>query len=300
MRMRWLVVAVACLSARPAEACTCGGAPQVLSPADGATDVPTNVVPVIDDVASYQQTVALTLREDGATTEVGVPFDVFTSALGTSGFVVGRPGELAPLTTYVLSLGVGGFVTSTRFTTGTARDDAPPSFAGLTGFVPEQQEYPAPALRECVNSCVLRVDGRVNRIRLQHGAGEGVIWYRLQVREAEAAAPFYEAALEVGATDLIRPFVCGTQPPVLDPDRSYCARLTAHDAAGNTAGGEVEVCTATETCTARDVDCLPVEECVPAKHGGCAIARGSGAGACRLGPAILAVLAVLRRRGRRG
>ena len=295
MPMRWLVVAVACLPARPAEACSCGVIPHVLSPADGATGVPTNAIVVVDDVLPADG-LFVSLQADGASAPLAVAYELF-AAPSAPGLLVARAGELDPMTAYAFSFGIGSEVLTTRFTTGLERDATPPPYAGLSAFTPEQQAYPAPALSMCQSSCVEAVDGMVNRLRLQHLPGDGVIWYRLEVRRADAAAPFYDVPLTVDEVELIRPFECATRAPVLEGDGAYCARLTAYDAAGNAAGGDVEVCHETVTCKARDVDCAPVDECVPVDGCGCALRPGTPAGGSGL---LLLALAVLRRRGRRG
>ena len=235
--------------------CTCFGA-EILWPLDGATDVPLNTQIVAQHV---HEGVSIVLE-----TEDGTPVPLSTETHATI-TVATTPG-LDPGTTYVF--GVVSELSpppGRRFITGDAPDNDPPVFGGLTSFATEAQLYDTCA------TCAISQDGRVSRIRLDHAPVSDAVRFELAVRRVGEAEAFSLMGLPPDHPSAFGHFRCGTIAPTLEPGASYCGRLSAFDAAGNAAGGDVEMCSETPECGMNDdLTCRPRDdECLPVAKGGC-------------------------------
>jgi hypothetical protein len=146
-------------SPRPAAACSCGYPEPIVSPPDGATDVPVNATIFIGAyVPSALQRATLIDVATGATV------DATQGDLGDQ--VTLRPtAPLAAGTTYRVSFDndlQGPY--ETTFTTGSGVDDVAPTWAGLTGATLSALPYPGPD--GCENSCISPTDGWYRKIQL--------------------------------------------------------------------------------------------------------------------------------------
>lgn len=272
----------------PASACSCQP-PQPVTPQDGAAGVPRNAVVVVK--TSEREEVGLLHAGDP------VPVEVELSSPARDGVVsVLRPLELLEAgATYQVH--IGGSVASS-FTVGPAIDDQAPSFGGLRDLAVTRFR----ALDGCQSSCWSLEDG-TNRILLEHAAVPDDVAYALyQVRTQDADAPFFERLVPRESWDDLREMTSDlcqpAESPPLEEDTTYCVRLTVFDQAGNPAGGEREVCGATDTCRFRDcpdVTADAVCEGTPAgDRGGCSAARGDAPVAL----VLLTLVALSRQRAR--
>jgi hypothetical protein len=282
MRALVLVVLPLLLEARPAEACSCASEPPVTSPANGAAGVPRNANILVRDAAGTVE-----LRE--AETDAVV---AMTATRRGSTYVGVPDAPLAANTTYRLTLeGTFGTSSTTTFSTSDAMDLEPPAFAGLTSLSPETMTYP---ISSCYNSCVEAGGGHISRLHLAlSDIPADAVLLTLQLSQAGVTG-WREITLDRERPDYLGFTTCESRAPVLDPEGEYCARVIAYDIAGNRAGDDVEVCTATKRCAPKgfegaDNDCTPSTACE--SEGGCQATRS---------PSWLALagLALLRRRRR--
>lgn len=290
-------VSIVATPSRDASACSCALEAPRISPADGAVDVPINARVFMS--FGFQQTVAVELREVGTGTVV--PLTVESHERFTGMWLSAAPTvALAPNTTYEVVVD-SQVPTRSTFLTGDGTDLTPPAFDGLVSLAPETMRYPIENAEGgfCFDSCV-EGTGHISRLRLgfaEPPAEAALVTFTLLrdgavVDELAMPSNFNEPAGHVLGFS-----TCERRSPVLEPGASYCGRLTAYDAAGNTAGGTVEVCAVAEACVPvlADNGCTPSDRCDLGAEGGCAGTRSGQTGA----GLVLVVLAIaFRRRGR--
>jgi len=275
-----LAVALALVAdVRPASACICPGIFAIVSPRDGATDVPRNAIVI----ARYDSGAGRIVVRDAVGIEVPTRLDV-QPARRPSTMVFAVPlSPLAANTTYTAvledELRSDAVVT---FATGDDEDHIPPTFAGISSFTPETMKYP---IESCISSCVVEpLSGQISRIdlgfpELPPDAAHAAVRIRGPGASEELPLSLYEPHRLGFET-------CDTSSPPLDPGGEYCASIVIYDSAGNRAGENVEICAAAASCKplARGVDfprnCEPTDECVPIESGpggdGCAVVHGNG------------------------
>jgi len=92
--------------------------------------------------------------------------------------------------------------------------------------------------------------------------------------------------------------ICGPQPPAIEVGETYCVTITAHDIAGNPAGGTAEACATAKACEPTQylrAQCIEVES----SSGGCSAAAGrETSGATTLLLLLALALASCRRSSR--
>ena len=299
-----LALAALVFDARSAEACTCAGYTGPVSPPDAATGVPTNAVLLFD--TALEPVTAVTLTAPDAT-DVTLMMELHGSLL------IARPmSTLAPSSVYTVSATVAGTVQTTRFTTGAGADSTAPTFPGVTAIGPELMQFTTatgPGGQGCFACDVhYAADDRLSRIRFTFPdppADAVVLGVEIHIQGETSALAEFGLAPGAFADRLIGFRGCGPLSPDLQDGVTYCARVTAYDAAGNSAGGAAEACAAPMACAAQlDGMCEPVDACLPVdpnpgsgsdqatgtQTGGCASSSGAG-----LVLVLLALAPVVRR-----
>jgi hypothetical protein len=269
--VRVVVAGLAALAAfvahgQPSHACTCGERLIQTVPADGATGVPRNAVPVVrlDDP---QPTDRLFVRER----DTGVEVPVVVEERQYHEFMVLanlRPvALLSASTAYELVLESPTWFepaprTIATFITADQVDSEPPPFEGLAGFVGETTE-----ISGCYNSCAQTYGWSFLRLRLDYGQPADAAYYVLEVRHRTdlypatwrvlIPHPWYD--MHVLESETCAP----AQPPPMIAGEPYCMRLAAYDLAGNSLGGDVERCAGAVACELQlDDNCWPLPECI--------------------------------------
>jgi hypothetical protein len=290
-----LVLLALVAAERPAHACSCDGSPIVLSPRADATDVPRNArLAIYVPYTTGEDAPEVVLREAATGAEVALSIESMPQGNTGERILFATPdAPLAAGTVYEIALPSPFGEHTHSFTVGDALDETPPAFAGLAGF--EAHSYPYPGPGGCYNSCVAYRD-RFSRLELDYeGPGADTAFLLLEVRLQGQFTPAHVIPFPWGSRDHVGSFSCSPALPRLEPGQTYCARLWAHDAAGNVAGGDAPVCAVAATC--RNVpndDCVPERGCT--RPGGCAVAPGpatpgSGAGVLLLAGLMLVLAA---------
>jgi hypothetical protein len=252
------------VQSQPAEACTCAPVRPAISPRDGAVEVPTDAVVF---VATDLGLPAVELRTlDGA--RVPLTIEPHLRQTDNGAFVKATPArELAPNTTYELVVEWAYGVDRSRFTTGLHCDPPPVEFTGLRGMSPEVMQYPVlrPDGNPCFDPCVEHSD-HVSRIRLDFDRPRDAALVVLTLTRDDGTLVDEFALPERDTDDYVLGFqTCEVRSPRLSADTGYCGRITAYDMRGTPIGGDVEVCTSTETCAPAlsGFACIPSDRCDP-------------------------------------
>jgi hypothetical protein len=284
-------------AARPAAACTCDGAPVVLSPQPAATGVPRNVRLALYYFFPDYGGPALALRELGTGVEIPLTIE---AVLHGSLIVFAQPDELlAAGAEYEIIVPPSLFHERvTTFTVGDTLDESPPAFAGLAALAAHTYQFPNPD--GCFLGCISGGD-RLSRLELTYDLpGADTAFLMLEVRHHDDLGPSHLVPFPWGPQEYVEGMDCWPAIPRLEPGETYCARLLAYDAAGNVAGADAEVCAVARSCAN-----IPDEHCIPERgcrrEGGCAAAPGSraaGSGAALVALAGVVLLAARRRSGR--
>ena len=302
MRSLLLFAIVSLLEARHADACECAFPQEPISPANAATEVPLNAVLFFD--TTLLPASQITLSPAVAVT---------TQQHGT--YLVAKPSaQLAAHTTYTVSWVVEGMTQHSTFTTGNATLTTPPAFPGIASIAPETMEMPSTMTSSggvCGTCGIVSANGRISRIHLDFPDPPGaVVLLDLQVvPDGDAPPLLLEAGMkpEWLSDRLLGFHSCVPTAPALDPGASYCVRVTAFDAAGNSAGGDKVACSAAAICEPMldQTSCAPADACNPmgmgpgsdpgngVAHGGCDSAPGAGVALL-----LLALLPLLARANR--
>lgn len=262
--MRWLpaaaLAALAALAAeRPADACSCVPGPWIVYPAEGASTVPRNALVVVQ---GYVDVPTISLRDVATGAEVVATSEITQPARSQRWTAIVRPAALEAETRYAVTAGA----TSREFLTGSAVDEEPPAFAGLSDFTPEVMLYDGMG---CIGgTCVVTADGGYfTRVYLdfQEPPPDAPL-LRLDILRADgmvAGTSHFTRLVHNWDGHRLETTECDPQPPPLLPDEPYCARLVAIDGAGNEAGAAAQVCATTRTCPfAIDDGCWPAEGCL--------------------------------------
>lgn len=297
--MRWiLALAAVALAPRPARACECAAPTGPVSPADGATGLPTNAALLID--TSIEPVTSVTLTAPGGAQVALIPEP-------HGGFLIERPAApLQPNTTYTVTTTRATAITST-FTTGSTSDSTPPSFAGASNVSLEVMDPVATGSNGtgCVNCAVrYQADGTNTRIHFTFPnppPDAAMLWVELTIPGDEH--PLIDVAFPPSQWNGTIDFHanCQVPAPQLTVGSSYCAQVLAIDAAGNSAGSAQPCATATECAAAFDTaTCEPSPTCTPILPGDTITTNHSGGG-CASAPGaapflIVLALAFLRRR----
>lgn len=299
------------LAPQRADACSCAPVEPIISPANGAKNVPTDAAIIVSnrlgeprvELSKGDLSIPLTIEPHRRVTDVGA-------------YVIARPAALEPDTTYVVTITWEYGVTKTRFTTGTSCDHAPAEFAGLASMSPEVMAYPVfREGRPCLDPCVEHTD-HVSRLRLAYDRPKDAALVALTLKREDGTL-VDEIALPEGQ-DTLGFTTCEVRSPVLDDDTTYCATVTAYDVSGRALGGDVEVCASTATCAPKlpEYGCMPSDACdappvasadsdgeampertaAPAESGGCSSTTAAGGTLTLL--SILVPALVPRRRRR--
>jgi uncharacterized protein (TIGR03382 family) len=238
---------------RPAQACSCGS-PIMLSPTPEATGVPRNArLAIYFSYGVGEEVPAFALRGAG-----GAEVAITVQAERLARIVFIQPdAPLAAGAAHELDLPGG---TTISFTTGDALDETAPAFAGLAGL--EAHDYPYPGPGGCHNSCASG-GNRYSRLELAYDPpGADTAFLLLEVWREGEATPSQRIPLAWRPWAHIDTIACGPAISPLAPGETYCARLLAHDAAGNVAGAGAEVCAPVESCAnVPDDNCLPERGC---------------------------------------
>lgn len=298
-----LVAAVLALLARsrPADACSCGLNPTPLSPRPAQTAVPTNAVLFFD---------TLLASPSGVTISGGVTYTTETH----HGYVILRPtSPLAPNTTYTVTGTTAADPWSMTFTTGAGADTTAPTFAGISAIAPEYMQLtPASTGQGCANCAVhYSADHEVSRIHFAYpdpSPDTALLGVEIYIPGDSNPLVEYLGTPAQLANRLLDFQGCAPIAPDLNDGVTYCARITAYDAAGNPAGAAAESCAMPTSC-APDFDqatCSPTFTCLPGDNGSDPVTDPPGAshaGGCSTSPgsasAALLVLATAASRRRR-
>lgn len=251
------------LHSRPADACTCPAIAGPVSPRDAATGVPTNAVLFFDTHLQSVDAITLTASDTSQVTLMLEP---------SGGMLIARPATtLAPNATYAVSTTVAGQVLTTTFTTGTGPDTAAPSFPGVTSLGPEFMQFTTatgPTGQGCF-ACDTHyaADDRLSRIHFTFpDPPPDTVMLGVEISMQGDSSPLAQFGLAPAAfaDRLIGSSGCGPSSPELHDGVTYCARVTAYDAAGNAAGSSAEACATPMACAAQlDATCEPLEACLP-------------------------------------
>lgn len=294
-------LALAAAAPRPAEACSCAPQSPFVTPEPGATNVPRNAIVAVL-VYGGTSPEALQIQEAATGASIAVDVEVMDHAAGyVTRLLIARPREpLAPATEYRITIGE-----QATFTTGDALDIDAPVFAGLSALKADTTAYDGDS--GCFSTCIEPMNERVQAIELSFpDPGSDVAFMTLALRREGEASPFTMAPLrrrEGGFVSSLGFHLCDpVLSPSLEPGQVYCGRLTAYDAAGNTAGEGPEICATASTCATNLVDpeCWP-EDTSCDGHGlpGCVVQAGQPGGWPAALIAALACLMMLDRRARR-
>ena len=247
----------------PAEACTCAPVRPAISPRDGAVEVPTDAVVFIATDLGLPEVQLRAL--DG--TRIPLTIEPHLRQTDNGAFVKATPANLAPNTTYELTVEWAYGIETSRFTTGLDSDPPAVEFTGLKGMSPEVMQYPV--MREdghpCFDPCVEH-SGHVSRIRLDFDRPAEAALVVFTLTRADGTLVDEFALADRDTDDYVLGFqTCEQRSPRLEPDTGYCGRITAYDLRGTPIGGDVEVCTGTDTCAPAlsGFACIPSDRCDP-------------------------------------
>ena len=279
-----------------AAACSCE-APGMLVPTPGAVGVPLDVRVVVAQSDGYLpagSSFDLRRADDGSPVELEVAPWTERVANIEGGWVATPAGPLGPETEYELHVldgeGVSAHVVG-RFTTGTATSGPLPAFGGVSAVSVRRHRRSD----GCYDSCWARQDG-TDEVILEHGplpAGIAYAVVEIGPEDGGPASLFIRPADEEATRTVVSSDYCAQrQMPLLEPDRTYCARMRVLDHAGNSTATGARVCEAAETCAIRD--------CGRPRDGTCAQSGCSAAGPVGgTGAALLLLGALLLARGGR-
>ncbi len=303
MKILLLALVALVVHTRPADACTCAGITGPVSPEDTATGVPTNTVLFFN--SGIEPVSAVTL-----TAPAGTPVALMMETHGS--LLIAQPmATLAPNTTYTVSTTVPSQVLTTTFTTGAGPDTTAPAFPGVMAIAPEFMQFTSvtgPTGQGC-SACDVHyaADDRVSRIHFTFPdppANTVMLGVEIYIPGDSNLLEQFGLTPAAFADRLLDFRGCGPLAPELREGVTYCARVTAYDAAGNAAGTAAEACATPTACAAQlDATCEPVDACLPTDDntgsgsdqttthtGGCASSSGAG-----LLLALLAFASLLRR-----
>ena len=264
------VAAIALLTApRPADACSCY-VPVTISPANGATEVPTNAVFVITSGWSDPTTARLAGPDGTHALETTLVYE------GIQRLELVQPGEpLAPSTDYLLTV---GFETI-AFRTAAGADTEPPAPAELGELAIAHARSAGPGW-SC-GSEHLDIDLAITLPPDAVAAEIFVEGFEQQFHHV-VAAELIGSPLGGSNEDCTRNFP-------LEGGDQVCFEVRARDQAGNLAAA-TERCTTVTACADReDGDSSDLAGCEPAPPG---LSSSAGCGATPEPPAALALLLV--------
>lgn len=242
----------------------------ILSPRDGAVDVPLNARLFVLDGDSGQP-LGLRTRDGGAEVALAV-VDVTPGSRSYASWITRPVAPLAPETAYEITQAEGGDThVRATFTTGTATDTIAAAFAGAAGVTATRWRAEAGSY----DSCWGIADGE-DTIEIAHPAvPDDAVGVAIDVRLDDEATPSWRALRPVplssgdrGASSLLRSGYCDYlgSPALADAARA-CVRTTAFDLAGNQVADTAEACTTVRTCGfSDDGSCAS-----PPGAGGCAV-----------------------------
>jgi hypothetical protein len=260
-----VVLMVLLLEVERAAACSCPQ-PEITSPLPDATDVPLNAALVVEYHVGF---FGLALRN--AATQAVVPLELEPfGPYGWNQFAVARPtANLEPNTRYEVVSGATYPLSS--FTTGETIDTTPPGPHELRSMTARNIEAVGAGCFDCNRTD--HVD-----IRLQYTRDSDVVFstYELYPQDDPGSA-----IVAIQNSNFPEYAFCTALVPPVDASKTYCARVTVYDIAGNTSVSN-EVCTQPEECKLVDTkDCRKERECKPASSaapggGGCTTGGTSG------------------------
>lgn len=246
--------------------CTCLFACYNFDPAPGATDVPLNQRPRIvfrpETCLVAVGVSQLRFLDADGTPVAGSWVEVVPDSGGTRAFEFRAAADLASGTTY--TFGHAEADSLAPFTTGDARDETPPAFAGATGIRCEHDTCGSQA-------CCGPFNGW--GVTLEHerpGDARGLhVYLRSSTGTYDFDVPAGSASFRTYST-LCNPGSCWSLPSGPPP---YYAVLRAYDAAGNEDDNVVEV---KVSCPFDIRDCADGADAAPgAAAGGCSCAIGA-------------------------
>jgi MYXO-CTERM domain-containing protein len=299
-----LLAGVAVATEREGRACTCEVLSPIVSPREGASDVPRNAVVIATFQYANQPVLELVDVTTGQPVDLG--WTVHPSDRIGSFTVFARPAQLlaAGATYEILAAPQADYREwRWRFTVGDSIDTTPPSFAGLRGAAFETMRYGS----GCTSSCIAARDGYVSRIRLDYdGAPSDAAYLELELRTLDGQSL---ARMPVPGVEVLGSHICEPRSPVLEPGTWYCARMIAYDVAGQPAGGTELFCGEAVSCAPAlkevGIFCEPSDLCEEAESPppGLAPSAGCATGTDPRTPWLFALLgaaiAVVHRRSRR-
>ena len=259
-----IATAAVLVAPRPAEACSCY-VPLVISPANGATDVPTNAVFVIASGWSDPTYTSLAGPDDAPALETTVVYE------GIERLELVEPVEpLAPRTDYFLTVGFEVIA----FRTGDGPDTEPPAPAEL-GELTIKHAHPAGQGSSCGDEH-LDIDLAITLPPDAVAAEIFVEGFTQQFRHVVTGDQL-DWPLGGSSDDCTRNFP-------LEGGDQVCFEVRSRDQAGNLAVA-TERCTTVIACAPNDAGDL--DDCEPAAPG---LSSSAGCGATPEPPAALALL----------
>jgi MYXO-CTERM domain-containing protein len=114
----------------------------------------------------------------------------------------------------------------------------------------------------CTSSCIGNPSsGHISRIHFAYAPPADAVFQTVEIRRRGDNSLVDRIPL---LGDYLGYTSCAPRAPELEDDGEYCARMVVYDAAGNTAGYEVEACSRTRTCAQKLDDgttCHPSNDC---------------------------------------
>ncbi len=278
------LLSVLAADVRRAAACSCGLPGGPMSPADGATGVPTNVTVFYD--VTLEPITQVDLVAMGSTQSIPVTITQHGTFIAVT-----SAAPLAAHTAYQVTALAASGPRMTTFTTGDADDSAPPAFAGITMITPETIGFQPQGSGSgvCVACGIVMHDGLVSRMHFDFAdPPSDVVLLSMTVFDGATQVAEIGMTPESAHDRLLGFNSCGGVSPGLDPGKTYCAHLTAYDAAGNAAGTSAMACSAAATCKPAPDTCSIPDTCEPPDT----MAGGGEPGGCNTDGTPGAVLAL--------
>jgi hypothetical protein len=280
------MAAIATFVSREVAACSCELS-TLLSPRGGTTDVPLNAVIIFQTVGSPGSVYDITHD-----VEVPVTMESFPGRAQT--WLIRPKDALAANSTIEVRPMPSPGNTTSRFTTGTATDDAPPAYDGFNGFSANTVNLSSPSL-PCRNSCW--GGDTFRRLRFDYApppSDTSILLVEMRRETVDGApitetVPFFRHYYEADWPQRIENGSCGISIPLFNAGENVCARVIAFDMAGHRSDPSPEICSRVVACAPRVTNaCTFFDECIPesdpASDAGSSDADGGDAGSSDAGP----------------
>lgn len=249
--------AISLATPRPAGACSCEAPPQdpIVIPPDGSTGVSDTPLLVVR-LTRVLPGVVLSLRDLSTAEDVPIELRTWIQSYGVFTWFVAQAQQ--PLEPGGYALEVDGTSVST-FTVSASSDVQPPTAPIITRFDP--WAFPAPPGEQCHSGICWARPHQRDQLWLAHEPAEDDIsLVLLELYRAGDNTPVFDLPLDGSGALLLGSSTCDDARIELEIGVEYCARLIAHDAAGNTSSSD-PVCATAESCYVEDCHPFPYDSC---------------------------------------